>query len=61
MLMAMTEDAPSAALDRLQRALDRLEAAAMAASSPSGRDEDLRSEVRMVIAELDRMIGNGRG
>ena len=60
MVGSMSEDAPSAALDRLQRALDRLEAAVLGTPLPSGREEKLRSEVQAVIAELDRMIGSGR-
>ncbi len=63
----MAEEAITLALDRMQRALDRLESAVEAkVSAPAPtvtdtRDEKLRAEVQAVIAELDRMIGGQRG
>ena len=63
----MADQAISAALDRLQTALDRLDGAVAAvidtpqAAAPAIRDDKLREEVRAVIGELDRMIGGQRG
>lgn len=68
----MADHAISGALDRLHRALDRLDGAveaAVAAPNPAAptirddilRDDILRDEVRAVIGELDRMIGGQHG
>ena len=63
----MADQAISAALDRLQTALDRLDGAVEAvvntpkAFAPAIRDDKLREDVRAVIGELDRMIGGQRG
>ena len=51
------DDAPlSTALDRAERALERVERA-LADRQPSGvRDEELRARVREAVAELDQLI-----
>ena len=51
----------SHALERAERALERIERAAAAIERSRGRDERLRSTVREVVAELDSIIGAGRG
>jgi hypothetical protein len=51
------DDAPlSTALDRAERALQRLERALAERPSGSGRDEELRAKVREAVAELDELI-----
>jgi len=52
------DDAPlSTALDRAERALERIERA-LADRPPvsDGRDEELRARVREAVAELDQLI-----
>ena len=44
------------ALDRAERALDRIDRALAARESHTGRDEELRSKVREAVAELDQLI-----
>jgi hypothetical protein len=51
----------SDALDRAEGALERIERAVAAIERSRGRDERLRSTVREVVAELDSIIGAGRG
>ena len=45
----------TSALDRSERALQRVEAALQARHSPA-RDEQLRAKVREVVEELDELI-----
>ena len=44
------------ALDRAERALQRIERALASRQPVSGRDEELRSKVREAVAELDQLI-----
>lgn len=46
----------SAALDRAERALERIERALSNRSPPESRDEELRAKVREVVEELDELI-----
>jgi len=46
----------SAALDRAERALARIEQAISRRQPESGRDDELRSKVREAVAELDQLI-----
>jgi hypothetical protein len=60
------DDTPlTLALERSERALGRIERALAARrNDDQGRDQDLRSKVRDVVAELDELIGaagNARG
>jgi hypothetical protein len=52
------DDAPlSAALDRAERALQRVERALAERQAPApARDEELRAKVREVVEELDVLI-----
>jgi hypothetical protein len=51
------DDGPlSAALDRAERALQRVERALAERPAASGRDEELRAKVREAVAELDQLI-----
>ncbi|HUG46096.1 MAG TPA: hypothetical protein VMK31_06255 [Sphingomicrobium sp.] len=52
----MDDGGLSAALDRAQSALERVEQALLEQSARSGRDEDLRGRVREAVAELDQII-----
>ncbi len=45
-----------AALDRAERALERIERALASRPEQSGRDEELRARVREVVGELDELI-----
>jgi hypothetical protein len=47
------------ALDRAERALDRLDRAATALRQSSEREKRLKSTVREVVAELDSIIAGG--
>ena len=52
----MDDAALTAALDRADRALERIERA-LASRQPAPRqDEDLRNKVREAVAELDQLI-----
>jgi hypothetical protein len=44
------------ALERAERALQRIERALAARQSSSGKDEELRAKVREVVEELDVLI-----
>lgn len=44
------------ALDRADRALERIERSLSQRKPDSGRDEDLRQKVREAVAELDQLI-----
>jgi hypothetical protein len=46
----------SAALERAERALERIEQGLASRHPPAGRDEDLRAKVREVVEELDVLI-----
>ena len=53
----MDDGGLSAALDRAERAMERIQRA-LAARKPvsSGHDEELRAKVREVVEELDELI-----
>ena len=46
----------NAALERADRALQRIERALSARQPPVARDEELRAKVREVVDELDELI-----
>jgi hypothetical protein len=46
----------SAALERAERALERVERGLASRRPPAGCDEDLRAKVREVVEELDVLI-----
>ena len=46
----------SSALDRAERALQRLQRALADRPQAAGRDEELRAKVREVVEELDELI-----
>ena len=51
------DDAPlSAAFDRAELALQRIERALAGREPADGRDEELRAKVREVVEELDELI-----
>jgi len=50
------DDALSTALDRAERALERVAQALANRQASSGRDEELRAKVRDAVAELDQLI-----
>ena len=53
----MDDASLSAALDRAERALQRVERAlADRPPAETGRDEELRAKVREAVAELDQLI-----
>ncbi len=52
----MDDGGLSAALDRAERALARVERALAERRAPDGRDEELRAKVRDAVAELDQLI-----
>jgi len=53
----MDDGGLSAALDRAERAIERVQRALSARHAPSdGRDEELRAKVREVVEELDELI-----
>ena len=52
----MDDGGLTAALDRAERALARLERAIAERKPGNGRDEELRSKVRDAVAELDQLI-----
>ena len=56
----MSNQALLDALTRAERAVERIERAATAASATRGRDEKLRATVREVVSELDSILGGGR-
>ena len=61
----MDDGTLSAALERAERAVGRIERALAARDHQAqGREQDLRSSVREAVAELDQMIraaGEGNG
>ena len=53
----MDDGGLSAALDRAERAIERIQRAlASRPADPSGRDDELRAKVREVVEELDELI-----
>ena len=52
----MDDGALANALDRAERAIERIERAAAATRLSSGRDDELRAKVREAVAELDQLI-----
>jgi hypothetical protein len=50
------DDQLSTALDRAERALQRIEQALAHRQPSHGRDEELRAKVREAVAELDQLI-----
>ncbi len=46
----------SAALDRAEQALQRIERALASRQATSSRDDELRARVREAVAELDQLI-----
>jgi hypothetical protein len=52
----MDDGGLSAALDRAERALERIERVLADRKQPGDRDEALRSKVREAVAELDQLI-----
>jgi len=52
----MDDSALSAAFDRAERALQRVEHALERRQPPVVRDEELRAKVREVVEELDELI-----
>ena len=53
----MDDGGLSAALDRAERAIERIQAALTSRETPAGgRDDELRAKVREVVEELDELI-----
>jgi ElaB/YqjD/DUF883 family membrane-anchored ribosome-binding protein len=52
----MDDGGLSAALDRAERALARVERAVSERKPQSGTDDELRERVREAVAELDQLI-----
>ena len=52
----MDDGGLSAALDRAEQALERVNRALSTREPPSGRDEEFRAKVREVVEELDELI-----
>lgn len=52
----MDDGGLSSALDRAERALQRIERALADRRAASSRDEELRAKVREAVAELDQLI-----
>lgn len=52
----MDDGGLSAALERAERALARVESALAERKPQSGRDDALRARVREAVAELDQLI-----
>jgi len=52
----MDDSEVSMALERAERALQRIERALAGRQSDAGRDEALRARVREVVEELDELI-----
>jgi ElaB/YqjD/DUF883 family membrane-anchored ribosome-binding protein len=52
----MDDGALSSALDRAERALQRIERALTDRQPVSARDDELRAKVREVVEELDELI-----
>lgn len=52
----MDDGGLSTALERAERALERIERVLAARPQDNGRDEELRTRVREAVAELDQLI-----
>lgn len=52
----MDDGGLSAALDRAEQAIERIQRTLAARQQPAGRDEVLRAKVREVVEELDELI-----
>ena len=52
----MDDASLATALDRAERALERVERALADRQPAAGRDEELRAKVREAVAELDQLI-----
>jgi hypothetical protein len=52
----MDEGGLSAALDRAERAIERVEHALAQRKPDGGRDDELRAKVREAVSELDQLI-----
>jgi hypothetical protein len=52
----MDEGRLTSALDRVERAILRIEHAVSQPKKQNGRDEELRAKVRDAVAELDQII-----
>ena len=52
----MDDGGLSAALDRAERAIERIQRALADRQPPAGRDDELRAKVREVVDELDELI-----
>lgn len=52
----MDDGGLSNALERAERALERIDRAVASRRQDEGRDEQLRSKVREAVAELDQLI-----
>jgi hypothetical protein len=52
----MDDGGLSAALDRAERAIERVQRALSARKPANGQDEELRAKVREVVEELDELI-----
>ncbi len=57
----MNDGGLSAALDRAEQALARVEHALANRTAVSGRDDALRAKVRDAVAELDQLIRSANG
>jgi hypothetical protein len=57
----MDDGGMSAALDRAERALARIERTLSERTPQSGRDDELRARVRDAVAELDKLIREASG
>ena len=57
----MEEQALSAALERAEAALDRVEQKIAGLGDGRGRDEELRARVREAVSELDQLIRSAGG
>jgi hypothetical protein len=52
----MDDEALGSALDRAERALQRIERSIASRQPSESRDEELRAKVREAVAELDQLI-----
>ena len=57
----MDDGGLSAALERSERALARIETALAARRPQDSRDDELREKVRHAVAELDQLIRDAAG
>ena len=57
----MDDGTLSAALERAELALQRIERALTSRHAAAGRDDELRAKVREVVEELDELIREAAG